>query len=60
MLINQILGHAQNLGSHQRLVALEAALCEALKFHLLPYLFEIGLSGLEQAANEKHSPHVSF
>jgi hypothetical protein len=32
--------------------ALVATMCEALKFHLLPYLFEIGLSGLDECLSD--------
>jgi hypothetical protein len=35
-------------------------MCEALKFHLLPYLFEIGLSGLDACLNDQHSARLHF
>lgn len=46
-------------GSKQ-LEALVGSLCEALKFHLLPYLFEVNLSGLEECLGEAQSPRLFF
>jgi len=37
-----------------------ATLCDALKFHLLPYVLEIGLSGLEQGMSETYSARLFF
>jgi len=48
MNLNQVLIVAQNLKGSQQIEALVTALCEALKFHLLPYLFEVNLSGLDE------------
>jgi len=58
MHISQILSHANNLAGTRQIEALVATMCEALKFHLLPYLFEIGLSGLD--GEDKHSARLHF
>ena len=55
-----MLAVAGNLKGSQQLEGLVAALCEALKFHLLPYLFETSLSGLEECICDVHSPRVFF
>ena len=48
MNLNQILTVVPNLAGYRQIEALVAALCEALKFHLLPYLYEVNLSGLDE------------
>jgi hypothetical protein len=47
MSLNQILTVCQNLSGTRQLESLVASLCEALKFHLLPYLFEVNINGLD-------------
>jgi hypothetical protein len=37
-----------------------ACLCDSLKFHLLPYLFEVHLSGLQECLQDIHNPRVFF
>ena len=58
--INQILTVASNLRGSKQLEALVASLCEALKFHLLPYLYEVHLSGLEECLDDEHSARLLF
>ena len=61
MFLNQILGCAHNLCSNvKQLEAFVGAICEGLKNHLLPYLFEIGGSGLEEHLCDSHSPRLFF
>jgi hypothetical protein len=57
--LNQILTVASNLKNQKQLEAFVGSLCETLKFHLLPYLYEIGLSGYEEHC-EVHSPRMLF
>ena len=59
MTLNQTLTVASNLKNQKQLESLVGSLCEVLKFHMLPYLFEIGLSGLEDNC-DFHSPRVFF
>ena len=51
---------ASNLKGSKQLEALVGSLCEALKFHLLPYLFEVNLSGLEECLCDAHNPRIFF
>ena len=60
MNLNQILTVVPSLAGYRQVENLVAALCEALKFHLLPYLFEVHLSGLEECINEQHNPRIFF
>lgn len=57
--LNQILTVASNLHNQKHLETLVGSLCETLKFHLLPYLYEVGLSGFEDNC-EFHSPRMLF
>ena len=47
MSLNQILTVSENLRGAKQIEALVGTLCETLKFHLLPYLYEVGISGLD-------------
>ena len=60
MSLNQILTVCNNLNGSKQLEALVAALCEALKFHLLPYLFEVSVSGLDECICDTHNARIFF
>ena len=60
MSLNQILVVCENLRGTKQIEALAAVLCETLKFHLLPYLFEVGISGLDSCLQEAHSARIFF
>ena len=60
MSMNQILMVSSSLRGNNQLESLVSSLCEALKFHLLPYLYEVNLSGLEECLGEQHSARIFF
>lgn len=60
MSVNQVLTVCTNLAGPKTLESLVGCLCDSLKFHLLPYMFEIGISGLEENVCDIHSPRVFF
>jgi hypothetical protein len=43
MFTNQILTVADNLANPKQVEALVQALCQALRYHMLPYLFEVSM-----------------
>jgi hypothetical protein len=43
MFTNQILTVANNLANSKQVEALVQALCQALRYHMLPYLFEVSM-----------------
>ena len=60
MSLNQILTMASNLKGIKIMDTLTSSLCEALKHHLLPYLFEVHLSGLDECLADQHNARVFF
>jgi len=50
---------APNLKSQKQLENIVGCLCETLKFHVLPYLYEVGLSGFDNI-DEFTSPRMLF
>jgi hypothetical protein len=59
MALNQVLTVAPNLRNQKMLESLVGSLCETLKFHVLPYLYEVGLSGFDDNC-DFHSPRVLY
>jgi len=59
MILNQILTVAGNLRNQKQLEAFVGSLTDTLKLHLLPYLYEVGLSSFEEQS-DGHSPRILF
>jgi hypothetical protein len=51
---------AENITNTKQIEALVQSFCLGLKFHLLPFLFEVNMSGIEQELNVQHSPRMMF
>lgn len=47
MFTNQILQVAGNLNKGKQVESLVSSVCSGLKFHMLPFLYEVGMSGLD-------------
>ena len=60
MFTNQILTVVDNINNSKQMEAFVQALCQGLKFHMLPYLYEVSMSGLDQELCVQHSPKLLF
>lgn len=60
MSLNQIMTVATNLGNIRHLEPLVGTLCECLKFNLLPYLYEMGVAGLDKELELQASSRIFF
>ncbi len=59
MALNQILTVAQNLHNQKMMESFVGSLCETLKYHVLPYLFEVGLSNFDDSC-DFHNPRLLY
>ena len=60
MYLNQILAISQNLKGGKQVEAFLQAVVEGLSHHLLPYLYETNLSGLDEADGAVREPKLLF
>jgi hypothetical protein len=60
MFTNQILTVIENLTNLKQAQAFVQSLCMGLKFHMLPYLYEVRVSGFEEELYVQHSPRLLF